>query len=59
MKNIKENLLEVANYFIKEWLIFLIVFGIIGLIFKEVQLIAWAMLGRLLGIVFFDKQYDR
>ncbi len=55
MKDVKDNLLSVLNYFIKEWLVFLIIFGIIALLFQDASLMAWGMLGRLLGIVFLDK----
>lgn len=45
----KNDLQKVAQYLIREWLAFVVIFGLIALVFQDVQLLGWAMLGAIAG----------
>ena len=51
----KAYLKEVGIYMLREWAIFLILFGLIALLFGDPKILGWAMIGRLMGMMFRDK----
>ncbi len=51
----KTSLKEVLDYMIREWLIFVILFGVIAALFGDPKILGWAMIGRLIGMMFRDK----
>ncbi len=52
----KNSLKEIGLYMVREWGIFLILFGVIATLFQDPKILGWAMIGRLLGMIFHDKE---
>lgn len=47
--SLADALVRVVRYFIEEWLIFILIFGVVAIAFKDSSVVGWAILGGILG----------